>query len=383
MFIPRSSKSSPPLRWFALAGAIALGSACDDRTPGAVPEAAAPPQGPAPKVDTPPVPTEPRPPELLEPVDLWKDGKPTGQIDAQGPAAADHVFLDLGEGWTPILFSDGQAADGKPLPHSFGPTYHALARGEFKKDDPFYDRAREDKYLELYGIMPTLSVLRTRLHWAEKLECVKTLDLSAIESFNGVVAYTSPEEAKRTRERYLVARKYVERFLAEQQVSDPSLLNYELLKDGERAQVKYYLRNHDDYEAIKAAQDRLACEGYFKGKGRWQKGAFDWATHEALAEFERRHRVYSWGAMGPDTLTALRMDTAKVEHETVVRVLTERALHAFGALEDGSAVKGDKPVTFTGADGKLHEVPNLEDELRKSVVQAFGLHDPASTAAFL
>jgi hypothetical protein len=384
VFTPCFAKISFNMRWLALSGAIALLAACEEsaRAPSAT-DSARPEATPAPAPPPVLVPTEPPPPELLEPVDLWKDGKPAGQIDAQGPAAGDHVFLDLGEGWTPILFSDGAAADGTPLPHSFRPVYLALARGEFKKDEPFYDRAREDKYLELYGIMPTLSVLRTRLHWAEKLECSKTLDLSAIASFNGVVAYIGPDEAKQTRERYLVARKYVERFLAAQQVSDASLLNAELLKDGERAQLKYYLRNHDDYEAIKAAQDRLACEGYFKGKGRWQKGAFDWATHEALNEFERRHRVYSWGAMGPDTLEALRMDTATVEHETVVRVLTERAVHAFGAIEDGSAVKGDKPIMFTGADGQQHPVPNLEAELRKAVVQAFGLHDPSTTAAFL
>jgi hypothetical protein len=368
------------MRAAALCSAIALLVACAGESG---PPDAAPAPVEQPKPTAPPVPTEPPPPELLKPVDLWKDGKPSGQIEAEGPAVNDHVFLDLGEGWTPNLFSDGEAADGKPLPHSFRPTYLALARGEFKKDEPFYDRAREDKYLELYGIMPTLSVLRARLHWAEKLECSKTLDLSAIESFNGVVAYIGPVEAKQTRERYLVSRKYVERFLAAQGVSDAALLNAELLKDGEKQQLKYYLKNHDDYEAIKAAQDRLSCEGYFKGKGKWLKGGFDWATHEALAEFERRHRVYSWGAMGPDTLTALRMDTAAVEHETVVRVLTERAMHAFGAVEDGSAVKDDKPVMFTGADGKQHPVPNVEDDMRKAVVQAFGLASPASTVAFL
>jgi Putative peptidoglycan binding domain len=335
-----------------------------------------------PKTEARAQPTEPPPPELLEPVDLWKDGQPSGQIDAQGSALDDHVFLDLGEGWTPILFSDGEGAEQQPLPHSFRPTYLSLARGQFKKE-PFYDRARDDKYLELYGIMPTLSVLRERLHWAEKLACKEQLDLTAINTFTGVVAYEGPAQATNTRSRYLVARKYVERFLAEQGVTDPALIDVTKLKDGERAQLKYYVREHDDFEAIKAAQDRLACEGYFKGKGRWVKGAFDWATHEALAEFERRHRVYSWGAMGPDTLAALRMDTSEVEHETVVRVLTERAMHAFGAIEDGSAVRNDKPIAFTGADGKQHLVPNLQEEMRKAVIAAFGLTDPSATAAFL
>jgi hypothetical protein len=367
-------------RWLVSGALVACFVACGDKAKKQDPSAKVTPAKP--KVETPAEPTEPPHPELLEPVDLWKDGHPSGQIDAKGSALNDHVFLDLGEGWTPILFSDGEGAEHKPLPHSFRPTYLALARGQFTKE-PFYDRARDDKYLELYGIMPTLSVLRTRLHWAEKLACSEELDLTAINTFNGVVAYEGPAQATNTRSRYLIARKYVERFLKDQGVTDPALIDVTKLKDGEKGQVKYYLREHDDYEAIRAAQDRLNCEGYFKGKGRWVKGAFDWATHEALAEFERRHRVYSWGAMGPDTLTALRMDTRQVEHETVVRVLTERAMHAFGAIEDGSAVRNDKPIEFTGADGKKHPVPNLEEEMRKAVVQAFGLTDPAATTAFL
>ena len=56
-----------------------------------------------------------------------------------------------------------------------------------------------------------------------------------------------PDEAKRTRERYLIARKYVERFTAAQGVSDASLVNAELLKDGEKQQLKYYLGMTDQH----------------------------------------------------------------------------------------------------------------------------------------
>ncbi len=329
------------------------------------------------------VPTEPPPSELLQPVVLWRDGQPVSHVDAQGPDAGEYAFIDLGEGFSPILFTDGVGTDGKHHAHSFRPTYLALARGEFPKD-PYGERAQKDKYLELYGIMPTLGVLRKRLHWAENLECSKHLDLTAIANFNGVVAYQGNEEALKTRSRYLIARNAVERMREAQGVADAAVLDLEQLEDKDKAQVKYYLRTHGDFEAIKAAQERLLCEGYFKGKGKWKKGAFDWPTHEALAEFERRHRVYSWGAMGRDTLEALRMDTAEVEHETVIRVLTERAMHGFGAVEDGSVAKADgSPVTYKGADGNEYQVPNLESALRAAVIKGFGLETVQSTSAFL
>ncbi len=354
----------------------------EPKTPAVVDDDKPAPEPPTPKPAF--VPTEPPPPELLQPVVLWRDGNPTAHVDAQGPEAGEYAFIDLGEGFSPILFTDGPGADGKHYAHSFRPTYLALARGEFPKD-PYGERAQKDKYLELYGIMPTLGVLRKRLHWAQNLECAKHLDLTALASFtNGVVVYQGNEEALKTRSRYLIARNAVDRVMEAQGVTDPKAIDTEQLEDKDKAQLKYYLKNHDDYEAIKAAQERLLCEGYFKGKGKWKKGAFDWPTHEALAEFERRHRVYSWGFLGKDTLEALRMETAEVEHETVIRVLTERAMHGFGAVEDGSARKPDgSPVTYKGADGNEYPVPNLEAQLRKAVIKAFGLETVESTLSFL
>lgn len=327
--------------------------------------------------------TEPPPPELLQPVALWQDGQRAGYVDAQGPEAGKYVFLDLGEGWTPVLFTDGVDARGEPVPHKFRETYLALARGEFPKD-AYGERAKEDKYLELYGIMPTVAVMRARMKWARELACAKELNLGALATFTGVVAYVDPATAARTHKKYLAAEKRVRELMATQKVDDPTLLDAAALADKERTQLAYYLEERDDTQAIEAAQQRLACEGYFKGKGAWVKGAFDWPTHEALAEFERRHRVYSWGVIGPSTIAALHTDTVQAEHETVVRVLTERAMHAFGALEDGSAKQHDGgPITFRGADGLMHPLPNLEAALRAAVIQGFGLRAPEDTYAFL
>ncbi len=358
---------------------------CQDASAPNAPEKKAASQAskPAPENNKPLSPTEPPPPELLQPVALWKDGKRAGHVDAQGADAGKYVFMDLGEAWTPVLFTDGEGPDGTVYTHSYRPTYLALARGEFP-DNIHGERASDDKYLELYGILPTLNVMRKRLKWAQELACSKQLDLSVLSSFKGVVAYKGPEESITTRQRYLVAKMWVDRFMKAQGVSEPAQLDEEALKPSEKGHFRYYLREHDNFEAIRAAQTRLECEGYFKGKGRWVKGAFDWPTHEALAEFERRHRVYSWGAIGPNTLEALRMDTRQVEHETVIRVLTERAVHAFGAVEDGSAKKADgTPIQYRGADGQMRSVPNLEDELRNAVIKAFGLTSPDATKAWI
>ncbi|MDB4987283.1 MAG: hypothetical protein JWN04_2461 [Myxococcaceae bacterium] len=371
--------------WSSLWLALLVGSlGCDPKADTKVPDAASPKAEVAPaKPAQDQRPTEPPPPELLSPVELWKDGKRAGHVDAQGPDADKYVFLDLGEGFTPILFTDGKTPKGEPVPHRFRPTYLALARGEFPKD-AYGERAKEDKYLELYGIMPTLSVLRDRLKWARELACAKQLDLSALSGFDGVITYEGPEAATRRLARFVAAQKFVAAAMTAENLTDPTLLDTAQLKDKDKAQVALYLAQRDHDLAIRAVQERLECEGYFHGKGKWVKGAFDWATHEALAEFERRHRVFSWGALVPATIAALRMDTALAEYEALVRVLNERAMHAFGALEDGSARNADgSPASYIGADGLKHEVPNLEAQLREAVVRGFGLRDPEASYAFL
>ncbi|MET0287428.1 MAG: hypothetical protein ABW352_23280 [Polyangiales bacterium] len=362
---------------------LLLAIACDKQAPESPSEPpSAPPAQEAPKPPPLAEPTEPPPPELLQPVELWRDGKPAGQVDAQGPDKHKYVFLDVGEGWTPLLFTDGIDWRKKPVPHKFRPTYLALARGDFP-NDAYGARAKEDKYLELYGIMPTLGALRGRMDTARSLECAKKLDLSALTAFTGTVAYDSPAEALRKHGKFTAAEQVVNELLARQKLSaldgDTSALD-----DKQKAQLAYYVDQRDDDLAIKAAQDRLECEGYFKNRGKWVRGAFDWATHEALAEFERRHRVFSWGVINTPTLAMLRLDSTEVERQAVLRVLTERAMHTFGALEDGSAIELDgTPAKYIGADGNKHEVPNLEAQLRDAVAKAFGLTDAETTASFL
>jgi hypothetical protein len=111
----------------------------------------------------------------------------------------------------------------------------------------------------------------------------------------------------------------------------------------------------------------------------------DWVTHEALAEFERRNRVYGWGYVGKETLEALQRTPMENEREAVLRVVTERLMHSAGVIEDGStSMRHDgTPRTFLGADGEQHPIPNLEADLRQAAIEAFGLETPESTLEWL
>ena len=333
-------------------------------------------QEPAPEPD--PATVDTRPPPMHQPVPLYETGATTRQIDAATARENHYVVLDLGEEWTPYLFSESDSANELPMPNAYRATYLALARGELP-DDHHGERARDDKYLELFGIMPTLGLLRSRFQHTRDLECTAGLDLEPLRTFEGFITYESREEGRNFARRFRVLENQMNDLARAQGAEDIAHIDATRIRsERERRQLGEYQRVAPRAFAIRAAQARLDCEGYFEGKGEYVTGGLDWPTHEALAEFERRHRVYGWGFLGRETLEMLRRSPMEGDQEAVIRVLTERAMHAAGVLEDGS-VTG----TYRDTAGEEHDVPNLEAQLRAIVIESFGLQTPESTLAFL
>jgi hypothetical protein len=355
-----------------------------------------PDQSPAPVAMQPSAPTQPpaqpwhaaAPPvaeTMAQPVPLWEHGKTERQVDAANASASGYVVLDLGEAWVPYIFSDGVNDKGKELKNSYRDVYLQLARGEFP-DNYHGERAREDKYLELYGIMPTLQLLRERFQHIAGLDCAKHLDLQSLIDFQGLVVHESNQAAQKAAADYAYLHGQVGKMMQAQHVATADALDASLLEARDQDKLARYIKAAAEFHAIDATQKRLACEGFLTRKsGRIIHGALDWATRDALAEFERRHRVYSWGYLGHDTLEVLRMTPLETERKAVIRVIAERAIHAAGVLEDGSTstYANGQPRTYKGIDGHDLPIPNLEAELEKNISEAFGLETPESTQRWL
>jgi hypothetical protein len=326
------------------------------------------------------------PPVVLEaPVAFWKDGRAQGQVDAAKADEEGHLLLDLGEEWTPYILTEASSEEEQGQTSEYRSTYLALARGEFPKDRHGY-RAEKDQYLELYGILPTLTLLRKRFTDVRALECASELDLVPLQEFEGFLAYEKGRRPARRLARYELLKPQMAALVTRAQVESlDQVTRAQALDDEEWENVEEYRTLAPDVEAIVAAQARLECEGFFTGRGEYTPGLFDWRTHEALAEFERRHRVYGWGFIGDDTLAVLQTSPQDTEREAVIRVLTERAMHAAEVIEDGSTstLRDGEPRTYKAEDGRELQIPNLEGELRDRVVAAFGLETADSTYAWL
>jgi hypothetical protein len=322
---------------------------------------------------------------LEAPVAFWKNGSEAGQIDAVKADDEGHLLLDLGEDWTPYILTEATSADEQGQTSEYRSTYLALARGEFPSDRHGY-RAKKDQYLELYGILPTLTLLRKRFEDVRALSCADELDLVPLQEFDGFLAYQAGRRPARRLARYELLKPQMAAIVARAQVESLDQVGrLHAVDDEEWAKVEEYRTLAPQIEVIVAAQARLECEGFFEGRGAHTPGLFDWRTHEALAEFERRHRVYGWGFIGDDTLAVLQTSPQDTEREAVVRVLTERAMHAAEVIEDGSTstIRDDEPRTYKTEDGRELQVPNLEADLRERVIAAFGLLTAESTYAWL
>ena len=322
---------------------------------------------------------------LEAPVDFWKDGKTEGAVDAAKADEEGHLLLDLGEDWTPYILTEATSDEEQSKTSEYRSTYLALARGEFPKDRHGY-RAKKDQYLELYGILPTLTLLRERFREVRALQCAQELDLVPLQEFEGFLAYEKGRRPARRLARYELLKPQMAAVVARAEVESlDQVARLHAVDDEEWEKVEEYRTLAPEIEAIAAAQARLECEGFFAGRGEYTPGLFDWRTHEALAEFERRHRVYGWGFIGDDTLAVLQTSPQETEQEAVIRVLTERAVHAAEVIEDGSTstLRDGEPRTYEAEDGTERQIPNLEAELRERVVAAFGLQTAESTSAWL
>ena len=326
-------------------------------------------------------PSEPARP-LHQPIPLWKEGKIAGEIDAAAPAPG-QIVLDLGEDWVPYIFTEQSAPGDERLPQSYRATYLALARGSFP-NDIHGARAKKDRYLEVFGILPTLNLVRDRFRETQKQDCLSKLDLEPLKRYERIVPYIDNAKARRDSSNFLAIERRVKQLLAKQSVDKPDQLDGAKLSGSDKAVLKQYEKLGSTALVLRAAQARLSCEGFFQGRGTFLDGALDWSTNEAMAAFEKKHRVFGWGFLSRDSVEALKTPPMEGERNAVLRVLTERAMHMAGFIEDGSTWSAaDKPRTYKGPDGKERPVPNLEKELREAIVKAFGLDTPESTLAWL
>lgn len=298
---------------------------------------------------------------------VWRDGWMDGFVDAEMIRREGLMTLELGEAWLPPIF---------PPDHEYADEYRTIARGEVPGGYHAW-RVRADRFHEVYGIPPTLAKLRERMRRTADLDCRFHLDLESLRAFDGAVGEHGEGD-----DAWLASA--LQQVMVRQDAVRIEEIDRTALDPDERRALEAWRRRALAPSAIRAIQERLVCDGHLRRRA-FRAGRLDDATLAALAEFERRHRIYARGSTSGETLEALQTEPWELERRDVIRVLVERAMLGLGFVEDGTAdvLGGEAPPTFRGRDGEMHQLRNLEEEVRGRVVAAFGLQDPESTLYWL
>lgn len=217
------------------------------------------------------------------------------------------TIVDLSDEWTPVLFaSQLDSASGQPVQARYRTILVGMAKDEVDGDGvPL--RPGEHNYLELFGVMPAISVLHARfqISMAPDEPCSK-IDYEKLRSVKSLSSPTSKKP----------------------------------LPAAEAA-------------VFAEVEARLACEKMWPPKMKHQKGVLDDAMRDALKRFQFRNMIYDRQALLSETMAALARPPVENDHRALLRALTERVVSAASILEDGSGDNGRNLVDeFTQAAAK-------------------------------
>jgi hypothetical protein len=310
----------------------------------------APPVAPAPGSDLPP---DARALLIAGGQERWIDAK---EAEAQG-----YTLVDLSDDWTPYIFAPQTGPEGQELPNRYRRIFIGLANDQLDEDgEPL--PVGEKNYLELYGIFPSLSVLRERFLGDELKPCHDQQDADALDAVE-TVTYVAPADIPKEQRRQAKLRDEVEQ--ARRAAGVATAAELAVKQPAFAAKVKYLERRAAEKPAMAAVERRLACEGLLTPKSKHVAGIYDDAMRLAVRSFQQKHMIYESNYLRRLTVEALSRPLLNNDYDGLVRSIRERVVSAAGLLEDGSTKAG-----------------NLVDEYTKIALQALGLDDAATALAF-
>lgn len=260
---------------------------------------------------------------------VMEAGREVGRVCPGELAERGLTRIDLRDGWAPPIFDEAPEL-GELGRQPYRATYLALADERFAA---LPEGVEGERFLELFGIVPTFRVVRARLSDADRHACHDGIDdapLAAYEATLGRWEVSRDEQRRDVR-----ALRALEASLGEEARAAGVRSIAELPTDGDRGRrIERFQRVGARVAAIRAMQAHLRCEGLL---GRADDGVLDGRTGDALVIFQRARLVVSPGAFDPASRQALADDSREADFRAVLRALRERVVAATGLLEDGSA----------------------------------------------
>ncbi|MBL0219134.1 MAG: hypothetical protein IPQ07_35345 [Myxococcales bacterium] len=292
------------------------------------------------------------------------------------------TIVDLGDQWTPTLFAP--QADGTAP--NFRATYLALANDRGLDGKPLGDT---EELAELYGVVPSLAIARTRLADDERHACndqvvaapILLLDKPYAQDHKDVIAGANATRA--------VLAKQLEAARVKRNLPDlAALANVPELA----ATYARWKKVDDLHRGLIAAQQRLVCEHFLGAKDA--DGSMTWRTSNAVELFQRRNFLMPNERLDQETREAMQLDSRELDFRLALRILRERVVDATGLIEDGTASGGPQPIlgrmldpspmrAARGGEAPLLDgAPDLIGAATEAAAKELGWTSPAEVRAF-
>jgi hypothetical protein len=244
------------------------------------------------------------------PIPVLEGGRVVGQKLAADARKEGLTVVDLSDDWLPTVFSETP-----DMPQPLRPFLLDLANGRFKTGRQ-YARPREDRFFEVFGIFPSLNLVRRRLADKRRHACHEHVKDAVLEEL-------SPKNVIPPEELEKVPNPNPETRAETPMVTTGRTISPRPLTEQEK-------------RAVIAMQAHLRCEDLLRGKAT--PGRMDRWTSEGLKTYQHLHQLADNSKIDADTRAVLLGDSREHDFRLLLRVLRERIVDATGLLEDGSAI---------------------------------------------
>ena len=318
-----------------------------------------------------------------DPLVVFEAGLEHGLVCPADAALRRLTILDLGDAWTPSLFAP--EGDG-PVP-SYRAQYLALASEHDAHGAPM---AGEDALGELYGVLPSLAIVRKRLADEPRHFCHAFIDSEPIALLDKPYAQDDKDAVKAADQLRVALEAQLERERVRRGLADLDALA------GLAGLTDKYTRWHklaEQHEGIVKVQKHYVCEDFLAEADA--DGSMTWRTGNATELFQRRNFLMPNERIDAETREALALDSRELDFRLALRILRERVVDATGIIEDGTAGSGPQPIlgrmldpaNMRAARGGEQPLPDAAPDLVGAVTEAaarqLGWLGPAETRAFL
>jgi lipoprotein-anchoring transpeptidase ErfK/SrfK len=322
-------------------------------------------------------------PTCADPVVIVEAGIERGSVCAAEAGARKLTIIDLGDRWTPSLFAPG----GDVAAPSYRARYLAFAAEHDVHGAPI---TGEDALGELYGVLPSLAVVRERLADDPRHFCHAFIDSDPIALLRWTYAQDQQYAVRFADQLRVALEVQLERERARRDLPELAAVAGIPALAGTYTRWKKLARQHD---GIVAAQKHFVCEGFLSEAEA--DGGMTWRTGNAIELFQRRNFLMPNERLDAETRAALVLDSREHDFRLALRILRERVVDATGIIEDGTASNGPVPIlgrmldpaNMRAARGREQPLPNAAPDLVGVVTEAaarqLGWVGPAETRAFL